>query len=152
MLIRRLHYAPPFRAVVLLTQAAANGTRFLNGRFMMAGAFTGGHQVGTAAKLSFPCVSPYSTGTTTSQQSGPSQLQQQRYSSTGVVWTAEEDLALQLAVQRYGANWSRVVASLPGKTPYQCKVRWREKMLTWRNESKVGMCVCLALPIEVLAC
>ena len=50
-------------------------------------------------------------------------------------WTAEEDLALQVAVQKYGANWSKINSVLPEKTPLQLKTRWKFLMQTWRRET-----------------
>lgn len=50
-------------------------------------------------------------------------------------WTADEDLSLQVAIQKHGVNWSKVVQSLPGKTPFQCKRRWKHITQSWRNET-----------------
>lgn len=52
-----------------------------------------------------------------------------------ISWTSEEDLALQVAVQKYGTNWSKVIMILPEKSTNECKLRWKEMNKIWRNDT-----------------
>ena len=60
----------------------------------------------------------------------------QAISSPSSYWTASQDLALQVAVSKYGMNWSKVTAMvLPEKSALQCKLRWRHLLQSWKQET-----------------
>lgn len=56
-------------------------------------------------------------------------------SGGGDIWTPEEDTALQVAVQKFGPNWAKVVTILPEKTPLQAKTRWKLMVMGWRKDT-----------------
>jgi hypothetical protein len=50
-------------------------------------------------------------------------------------WTADQDLSLQMAVQKYGTNWAKVGSVLAHKSPNQCKRRWKHLLGVWRRDT-----------------
>lgn len=50
---------------------------------------------------------------------------------SGETWTEEEDFILKQSVQFYGdnRNWQHVANTLPGRSSFQCSIRWRRSLI-----------------------
>jgi hypothetical protein len=53
-------------------------------------------------------------------------------------WSPQEDTMLTKAVTKFGNDWGRVAAMLPGRPPHHCRMRWN-KYVDPSIERKVGM-------------
>ena len=53
----------------------------------------------------------------------------------GEVWTEEEDFILKQSVEHYGDknNWQHVANTLPGRSSFQCSIRWRRSLICNEN-------------------